>query len=246
VSELNLETTAQMEELISLGGFPEPYFSRSPIEAQRWSRAYRSRVIQEEIRDLERIDDLGKLELLMLRLPELVGSPLSINAVREDLQVAHKTIERWLGALERIYSCYRIAPLASSQIKALRKSQKYYLYNWSVIENPGSKFENFVGSHLLKWVHFQQDVFGKDLDLVFIRDITGKEVDFGITENRKLKMMIECKLSSITIDPNLKYYSARFPQAEAIQVVQSLPPEGERTIDGIRVRSALNFLKELT
>jgi hypothetical protein len=31
-------------------------------------------------------EDLGHLELLMLRLPELVGSPLSINAVREDLR----------------------------------------------------------------------------------------------------------------------------------------------------------------
>jgi hypothetical protein len=36
----------------------------------------------------------GKMELLTLRVPDLVGSPLSINASREDLQVSHKTVSR--------------------------------------------------------------------------------------------------------------------------------------------------------
>ena len=48
--------------------------------------------MREEVASLERVQDLGNLELLMLRLPELVGSPLSINALREDLQVSHKTV----------------------------------------------------------------------------------------------------------------------------------------------------------
>ena len=38
---------------------------------------------------------------LALRLPELVGSPLSINALREDLQVSHKTVAGWFRVLER-------------------------------------------------------------------------------------------------------------------------------------------------
>ena len=32
----------------------------------------------------------------MLRLPELVAFPLSINAVREDLRISHKTAAAWL------------------------------------------------------------------------------------------------------------------------------------------------------
>jgi len=34
--------------------------------------------IREDLVSLERVQDLGRIELLMLRLPELVGSPLSI------------------------------------------------------------------------------------------------------------------------------------------------------------------------
>src|SRR5205823_3348757 len=102
VAELGLHTAADFQELLTLGGFPEPYLSGSETEARRWSREYRSRLVREDVASLERIQDLGHLELLMLRLPELVGSPLSINAVREDLQVSHKTIATWLHVLERL------------------------------------------------------------------------------------------------------------------------------------------------
>ncbi len=40
---------------------------------------------------------------MAIRLPDLVGSPLSINALREDLQVSHKTVARWLGEQMRYF-----------------------------------------------------------------------------------------------------------------------------------------------
>ena len=43
-------------------------------EARRWSREYRQRLVREEVTSLERVQDLGALETLVLRLPELVGS----------------------------------------------------------------------------------------------------------------------------------------------------------------------------
>lgn len=85
-----------LEQLHRLGGFPEPFLSGSEVAARRWSRSYGSRLVHEDLRDLERIHDLGNLERLLQRLPDQVGSPLSINAVREDLQVNHKTATHWL------------------------------------------------------------------------------------------------------------------------------------------------------
>ncbi len=38
---------------LNLSGFPEPYFSADVIGAKRWSRDYRSRLVQEEIVPLE-------------------------------------------------------------------------------------------------------------------------------------------------------------------------------------------------
>lgn len=110
VAELGLTRTVDLQDLLTLGGFPEPYFGGSEVEARRWSREHRTLLIREEVTSLERVQDLGNLELLMLRLPELVGSPLSINALREDLQVTHKSVAHWLQILERLYAIFRLSP----------------------------------------------------------------------------------------------------------------------------------------
>ena len=90
--ELGLKSASDLRDLLTLGGFPEPFLGGSQVEAKRWSREHRNRLIHEDVVSLERVEDLGNLELLALRLPERVGSPLSINAVREDLQVSHKAV----------------------------------------------------------------------------------------------------------------------------------------------------------
>lgn len=245
VAELSITSHDEMMKLIALSGFPEPYFSSSFEEARRWARQYRTRLVAGDIRDLENIQDLGKLEQLMLRIPDVVGSPLSINALHEDLQVAHRTVERWIEAFERLYSIYRLSSYSSSRIKSLRKSKKCYLYNWSVIENEGARFENFIASHLLKWVHYQQDVNGRDVELAFLRDSTGKEVDFLISEGRKILTLIECKVSDTVIDKNLRYFANKFREAKALQIVRDATPQDAYVNDGIEVVAALDYLKTL-
>ena len=95
VAELGMSRPAELLDLLHLGGFPEPFLSGSEDQARRWSREYRTLLVREEIVALERIQDLGHLELLMLRLPELVGAPLSVNGLREDQP--HKALSAWLA-----------------------------------------------------------------------------------------------------------------------------------------------------
>jgi hypothetical protein len=61
-----------------LGGFPEPYFAGSEVQARPWSREHRNLLVREEIANLERIRDLGNLELLALRPPARFEKPRSI------------------------------------------------------------------------------------------------------------------------------------------------------------------------
>lgn len=241
VAELGMKTTRDIEPLIELGGFPEPFFSGSTDEARRWSREHREFLLHEELRGLETVHDLGQLELLMLRLPELVGSPLSINAIAEDLQISHKTIARWLQILERIYAIFRIAPFGSPKLRAIKKSQKHYHFDWNVVIDPGARFENLVASHLLKWVQFQVDTKGRELELRFFRDVDGREVDFVVTENRKPLWLIEAKQGDSDVVNGLSYLKKRFPAAEAWQV-SAMGTKNYVTRDGIRVAPASEFL----
>lgn len=244
VAELGLETPEELATLMTLGGFPEPFFGGSEVEARRWSREYRNLLIREELTSLEDVRDLGNLELLALRLPALVGSQLSINALREDLQVSHKAAAGWIDILERLYAVFRLSPIGGPRIRAIKKAQKLYHFDWTLVPEPAQRFENLVASHLLKWVQHQQDTQGRDLELRYFRDTDGREVDFVVTEKLVPIRLVECKRSDAKVDRGLRYLKERFPDAEAWQV-SSGGEKDYQSPEGIRVAPALRLLKTL-
>ncbi len=244
VAELGLSKARELQDLLTLGGFPEPYFAGGAVEAKRWSRDYRTRLIREEVAGLERLQDLGHLELLMLRLPDLVGSPLSINAVREDLQVSHRAVANWLDVLERLYAIFRLSPFGAPRIRAVKKEQKHYHWDWTLVTAPALRFENMVASHLLKWVHHEQDVKGRDLELRYFRDTDRREVDFVIVEGSKPALFVECKWDDAEVDRGLRYLTARFPGVDAWQL-SAVGTRDYVTPEGIRVAPAISLLKTL-
>ena len=242
--ELGLRANAELRGLLTLGGFPEPFLGGSEVEARRWSREYRSRLVREDVAALERIQDLGNLELLALRLPALVGAPLSINALREDLQVSHKTVAGWLHVLERLYAVFRVPPLGAPRLRAVKKEQKHYHLDWSVVPAEPARFENLVAAHLLKWVHFEQDGAGRELELRYFRDTDGREVDFVVVEGTRPVLLVECKWADTEVDKSLRYLKARFPETEAWQV-SATGAKDYVTPEGIRVAPALKLLERL-
>ncbi len=244
VAELGIKNASDFNSLLTLSGFPEPFFGSDATQAKRWSQEYRARLLQDDVTSLEHIHNLGQLELLVMRLPELVGSPLSINALREDLQTSHKTVARWLDVLERFYAIFRISPFGSSRIRAVKKEQKHYHLDWSLVSTLPERFENLVAVHLLKWVHFQVDTSGRALELRYFRDVDKREVDFVVMEDKKPIQFIECKWSDDSINPALHYLKARFKDCDAWQI-SATGEKDYRSPDGIRVSPAIPFLRTL-
>lgn len=244
VAELGIQKIRDFDSLLALGGFPEPFFSGSERTARRWSREYRTRLVREEVTGVERISDLGNMELLAMRLPALVGSPLSINELREDLQLAHKTVANWLDIFERLYGIFRVQPFGTPKIRAVKKERKHYHLDWTLVNAPGARFENLVAVHLLKWVSFQEDSEGRDLELRYFRDIDGREVDFIVTEHRVPILAVECNLDDAAPNRGLRYFKEKFPNCECLQIAKA-GARDVRTPEGIRLMPALQFLSGL-
>jgi predicted AAA+ superfamily ATPase len=244
VAELDIATVKDFRGLLTLGGFPEPFLGGSEREARRWSNEYRTRLVREDLVSLEQVNDLGSIELLMTRLPELVGSPLSINSIAEEIQISHKTVAKWLLVLERLYAVFFVLPFGSPKIRAVRKARKHYHFDWSLVPEPSFRFENLVASHLLKRAHLREDSEGLRMELRYFRDIEGREVDFVVTENGRPVLFVECKSSDRDVSDSLRYLKAKFPAVEAWQVSES----GSRDYlsrEGVRVAPALKLLRTL-
>ena len=231
------------KDLYSFGGFPEPFISKSDKTLRRFHNERLDRLVKEDIRDIEQVRDLSALQVLVEILPEKVGSLLSLNSLREDLQVAHKTVSLWVDVLERFYYHFRIYPFVSTKIKSLRKEPKLYLWDWSQIENEANKFENIIASHLLKFAHFLYDSEGYKVELHFIRDTEGREADFLITANKKPWFAVEAKLSDEQASKHLKYFTKKLKIPYSYQVVKQSGTDFLQ--DDIRVISADKFLSGL-
>jgi predicted AAA+ superfamily ATPase len=208
----------ELAALLRFGGFPEPLFAQDETSHRLWHRDRLSRVVRDDLRDLEQVREISLVEHLVEMLPERVGSPLSVASLREDLQVDHKTAERWLQILENLYVCYRVSPYGAPRVRAVKKERKLYLWDWSGIQDPGPRFENLVASQLLKYCHWIEDTTGHAMELRFLRDTDKREVDFVVLRDRKPQFAVECKSGERSIGPAIRYFAERTPIPHFYQV----------------------------
>lgn len=233
-----------LEHLLKFGGFPEPLFKAEERFHRRWKREQSTRVVYEDLRDLENVRDVSKIEWLLQHLPKCVGSPLSIYSLSKLLGAAHETVEKWVTILERLYMVYRIAPYGSEKIRAVKKEQKLYFWDWSRVEDPGTRFENLVAGQLLKYCHFIEDTEGYDMELRFIRDTDKREVDFVVLKEKKPVFAVECKTGERKISPHTRYFRERTPIPSFYQVHLGKEDYGSEKSD-TRVIPFTQFCKEL-
>lgn len=232
-----------LENLLRFSGFPEPLLAQSETIHRRWQKERLERFFREDVRDLENVRELSQMELLADILPEKAGNLLSLNNLREDLEVSHRAISHWMDILERLYFSFRIYPYSAKTIRSLRKEPKLYLWDWSLIENQGVRFENLIASHLLKFCHFLEDTQGYKTELFYLRDVAKHEVDFLVCIDRKPWLAIETKLSQEPPSKNILYFKERLNIPYLFQV--SFKGNDDFAKDGIRVLPASKFLSAL-
>ena len=241
--ELNPNPTkTDLESLLKFGGFPEPFLRGGETFWRRWQRERLQKVIYDDIRDLEHVREISLMELLASELPNRVGAPLSIRNLRILLQIAPDTCERWVSIFDQMYYSFRIAPYGAPKIRAVKKEQKLYLWDWSIIEEKGYRFENLVACQLLKYCHFIEDTEGYNMELRFIRDTDKREVDFVVLKDKKPIFAVEAKTGEKSLNPAIPYFNERTDIPKFYQVHLG---EKDELKDGFRILPFTTFCKEL-
>ena len=240
----HLTETRSVDHLLRFGGFPEPFLRGEERFHRRWLREHSARVVHEDLRDLEQVRDVSRLDLLLAHLPTCVGAPLSVNRLRKLLQASHDSVERWIAAFERLYLCYRVPPFGSTSIRAVRKERKLYFWDWSRVDDPGARFENLVAGHLLKYCHFIEDTEGYAMELRFLRDTDGREIDFVVLRDGRPEFAVECKSGARNVSLACRYVRRRTAIPRFYQVHLDDADFGDADSD-VRVLPFPTFCREL-
>lgn len=234
-------------QLFQFSGFPEPFCQGRNDFYNLWFAERKQLLVREDIRDARAIRNISLLEHLTHLIPDRVGSPLSVNALREDLSVAFETVRDWLVILEQFFYLFRVTPFATRVSRALRKEPKIYLFDWVEIENEGIRFENMVALHLLKAVRLWQAQGDKAISLNFIRDKEKREVDFVLSDRGKPLCLIECKATEEEPTPGLVYFQKKLNVPVAVQLLHKHGVCQKRRVQGMTqwVISASRWLRLL-
>jgi len=113
--------TSLVDEWLELGGFPEPFFAGSKAKMLRWWSQYTVRVTEEDMRDLTALQSVDLMRQLVEIMPSRVGSPLSINSLREDLDTSFETAKRYTRDLGQLFFTFEIPAYHHKIHRAVKK-----------------------------------------------------------------------------------------------------------------------------
>ena len=234
--------------LLTVGGFPEPFLRQSEEFVRRWQRLRQEQLFREELRDLTRIHEVTKVRALARLLEQRAGQLVSYTTLANGVGASIDSIKRWIEALEGLYYCFAVRPWHRNVARALRKEPKFFLWDWSLLADPGARFENLVAGALLKAAHFWTDRGQGDFALHFVRDKDKREVDFLVTRDHEPWLLAEAKLSGKGhLSKSLIHFAAALGVPHAVQVAADLEPVDRDAfaLDRPSIVPARSFLTQL-
>lgn len=205
------------------GGFPEPFLRRDSTFTVRWRGLRHDQLMKEDVREAAQIQDLGTLEHLSFLLAERSAQQLILSSLAQEVGIATDTVRRWVDLLEKLHFGFRVRPWFANVTKALRKEPKWFLRDWSGIDDAGTRAETFVACHLLKAVEGWSDLGLGRFELRYLRDKLKREVDFLVVRDRKPWLLIEVKTRDTAVTDSLRYFQSATRAKHAFQAVMELP-----------------------
>jgi predicted AAA+ superfamily ATPase len=209
---------AEWQALWEFGGHPEPFLKRSSSFSRRWQELRRQQLLREDIRDATSIQDLDQLAVLARLLAGSSGGQLIYAALAKQVRVSENTIRSWVGTLCSFHYGFILRPWFRNVNKALRKEPKWFLRDWSGIDDEGKRAETFCACHLLKSVEAWTDLGLGRFELRYIRDLQKREVDFVVIRDGEPWMLVEAKHGDSKLSKHLAYFQGATGAPYAFQV----------------------------
>jgi uncharacterized protein len=235
---------AAYAQLLARGGFPEPCLNSDAVDAARWRKQYYEGMVRDDILEFSRLHEVAAMRLFVELLRTRVGALLSMASIARDLNISPVTVKRYLNILEALYIVFTIKPWHKNIARATQHMPKVYFFDSGLVKgDTGVVFENIVANHLLKYAEWQQDAYGQDCELHYLRTKDGAEIDFALRTDDNLTHLIECKVSDIKPHRALMRFATEAPQVQAVQLVQDA--KHEMTVGNIKVCPAPQWLFEL-
>lgn len=210
---------SDFDALWTHGGYPEPFIKRDIRFSRRWRNLRTQQLLREDVRYLTQIHQLDQLEALVRLLGVRSAHQLVYNNLARQVRVSVDTVRRWIDTLCGLHLGFLVRPWFRNVSRSLRKEPKWFLRDWSAIDEPGERAETFIACHLLKAVEGWNDMGLGEFQLGYLRDTNKREVDFIVVRDGRPWFLVEAKHGDEAASPALKYFQQQTRAPFAFQVV---------------------------
>lgn len=108
------------------GGYPEA-LARSTWRRRRdWHLDYTEAIVQRDVRDIARIEQLSSMPRLLRVLAECSGQLVNYSRIGAPLDMNHVTTRKYLGVLENLFLVRSLPPWHTNALSRLTKSPKLH------------------------------------------------------------------------------------------------------------------------
>lgn len=194
--------------VVLAGGFPEAIARESERRRRDLAKSYLASILSRDLRDIADVEKLTELPKFVRMLAEHSGQLVNYSKLGAEIDVSHKTAQRYVGLLEQLFLVAKLQPWFTNALKRIVKTPKLHFLDPGLLAGArgltfekvkadrrtfGPLLESFVFSETLKLMtasdmrlapyHFR-DRDAREVDLVLERDdgmIAGIEVKAGAT-----------------------------------------------------------------
>lgn len=176
----------RLEESLIFGGYPEVVAAAARDEKIRLLNEITSSYLLKDVLALDNIRNSRSIFDLLRLLALQVGSEVSLTEIGTQIGISYKTVDRYIGILEKSFILMRLPGLGRNPRTDLRKKNKYYFVDTGIRNalisnfNPtalradcGQLWENFLCVERMK----RQSYLGLPANMYFWRTNQKSEID---------------------------------------------------------------------
>lgn len=201
------KTSSDLSTQVLAGGYPEMQQRATQARRQAWARAYMTTLTERDIRDIAQIDQIQQVPQLLSIAAELSGQLVNASQIGGQLGLSSKTVEKYLGILEKLFLVRRLPAWSRNELSRLIKAPKIHFLDAGLQstltrltpelvltqrQRFGATLETWVYAELLKMLSITPDTWF----LSHYRDKDQVEVDFVLESPLREIIGIEVKAAA--------------------------------------------------
>ncbi len=210
--------TAAQDDTVShvlAGGYPEMRQRPTAARRQAWAKAYIQTLVERDVRDIAQIEQLHQMPQLLAVAAAHCGQLFNSTQIGGQLGLTSKTIDKYLGILEKLFLVQRLPAWSRNELSRLIKTPKLHFLDAGLQATLTRLTPELLltertrwGATLETWVHAELrkalTLSPENWYLSHYRDKDQVEVDFVLEDSMRQLIGIEVKAAATVLPQDFK------------------------------------------